>query len=73
MKHSINFFNKQRAKCPLFIILTMLWGNLLLAQSPYNLVANYSFEDNVHCPTSLGDDYPPPSLARSQAFWSSIL
>ncbi len=34
-------------------------GKLLNAQSSYNLVDNYSFENNVHCPTSLSDTKPP--------------
>ena len=64
MKHSINFFNKQRAFSPLFIILIMLWGNFLLAQSPYNLVANYSFETYVICPSNLSLGTPPPPWYR---------
>jgi hypothetical protein len=59
MKCSINFFNQQRAYSPLLIILTTLLGNLLFAQSQYNLVPNYSFETYTICPTNLSIAKPP--------------
>ncbi len=56
-----------------FLLITLFFYNNSIAQTQYNLVKNYSFEDYVVCPSANNPAPPPPWYSAGKAYTATYI